>query len=185
MKRILLITFFITVSISSYAQIDTVGLHIPIKDNRVVYEQVIEIPERTKPELLNNAKQWFVDFFKDSKNVIQNEDKNQGRIVGIGYIFNQEKIYDKLTIQIDCKNGKYRYKIYDMTGIIPAHYNVWVGNVRESDFTPEELINKITDDVNAPFSKNKCRKLLEAINEETTSTIESLKKAMAAKPDDF
>jgi len=185
MKRILLIVFFITFSISSYAQHDTVGLHIPIKDSKIVYEGVIEVPERAKQELLNNAKQWFVDYFKDSKNVIQNEDKDQGRIVGKGIILIELNTYDKITIQIDCKDGKYRYRIYDMTGIIPAHYDVWIGNVGESIFLPEALINKLTVDGEAAFTKNKCRKLLQSIGNETKSTIESLKKAMSAKPDDF
>ncbi|HZX59300.1 MAG TPA: DUF4468 domain-containing protein [Mucilaginibacter sp.] len=185
MKIILLIASFITLSISSYAQNDTVGLHIPIKDSKIVYEGVIQIPERTKQDLLNNAKQWFVDYFKDSKNVIQNEDKDQGRIVGKGIIVIQPKAYDKITIQIDCKDGKYRYRIYDMIGTIPAHYDVWVGNVREINFLPEDLINKLTIDGEAPFTKNKCRKFLESINAEITTTIESLKKAMSAKPDDF
>jgi len=58
-----------------------------MKDGRIVYEGIVETPNLAKMDLYNNAKQWFVDYFNSSKDVIQNEDKDQGRIIGKGIIF--------------------------------------------------------------------------------------------------
>lgn len=190
MKKLLIIALLI-IPIFGFAQKDTIGLNLPMKEGKIVFENVIEIPNKSKMDLYNNAKQWFVDYFRSSKDVIQNEDKDQGRIIGKGIIFIKLKALvtqtydDKITIQIDCKDGKYRYRIYDMIGTVPAQYNSLVGHISASDFTGEELIGKLTGTGKAQFTKNQCRKLLESINNETHSTIASLQKAMNEKTDSF
>jgi hypothetical protein len=192
MKRLLFISLFIMVSLSSYAQKDTVGLNIPIKEGKIVYEGIIETPNKTKIDLYNNAKQWFVDYFKSSKDVIQNEDKDQGRIIGKGIIFIYWKALgmkgsynDKITIQIDVKDGKYRYRIYDMVITTPASYNSMLGEIPSHDYVPEDMIGKLTGSGKFPTTKNQCRNLLQSMDTETKSTIESLQKAMSAKSDSF
>ncbi|MCC8426943.1 hypothetical protein [Mucilaginibacter sp. UR6-11] len=93
---------------------------------------------------------------------------------------------DKITIQIDCKDGKYRYRIYDAVGTIPSAYTSLTGTIPSRDFTPEALIDKLLGNKNnSPFTKGQSRKTLESLNIETLSTISSLNKAMAAKTDTF
>ena len=191
MKKPLFITLLVIVSFYGYAQ-DTVGLKLPIKEGRLVYEGIINTPSKSKMDLYNNAKQWFVDYFKSSKDVIQNEDKEQGRITGKGIIFIYLKSFgithsynDKITIQIDVKDDKYRYRIYDMVATVPSVYTDMTGTLPAHDFTPEDLIGKLTGTGKASFTKNQCRKLLESTNSETLSTIASLITAMNAKTDTF
>jgi hypothetical protein len=62
---------------------------LPLKDGRVNYTAVIEMPNTSKDELYNRAKLWFVKTFKDSKEVLQIDDKENGKIVGKG----NSKIY--------------------------------------------------------------------------------------------
>ena len=69
MKRML---FFVLILISTgeaFAQKDTTGLNIPVKDDNVVYERIVEIPGKSKADLYKNAKQWFVDYLKNSRDV--------------------------------------------------------------------------------------------------------------------
>src|SRR5437868_3851017 len=86
MKIILLIASSIILSISCYAQKDTVGLNVPIQDGKIVYQGIVDIQGKQKLDLYRNAQQWFVDYFKSSKDVIQNQDKEDGFIIGKGYI---------------------------------------------------------------------------------------------------
>ncbi|MCC8426944.1 DUF4468 domain-containing protein [Mucilaginibacter sp. UR6-11] len=86
MKQLLIGLLFIAIGAKAQNK-DTLGLNIPIKDGHVVYEGIVEMPGKPKMDLYNNAKQWFVDCFKSAKDVIQNEDKDQGRIIGKGVIF--------------------------------------------------------------------------------------------------
>jgi len=189
MKKLLFVCLFYAVN-SVYGQ-DTVGMHLPIKDGHLIYEGVIDQPGKSKIDLYNNARQWFVDYFKSSKDVIQNEDKDQGRIIGKGIIkipwktFAGSGFYDcKITIQVDVKNEKYRYKIYDfILNTTVASLSGGAGSRYE--FTPEELVNKLTGNGKVMVTKGQCKKLLISIDEESRSTVASLTTAMAAKADNF
>ncbi|SDR87241.1 protein of unknown function [Mucilaginibacter mallensis] len=185
MKRIL---FFVLILISSgtaFAQKDTTGLNIPVKDGNVVYERVVEIPGKSKADLYKNAKQWFVDYFKSSRDVIQSEDKGDGKIVGKGILpvlFNgamgTQVIYDdNLSIQVDCKDGKYRVRIYEQLLSSPVGGQVTT--------TPEELIAKLLGTGSSPFNAKQARRMLESMNSEMLSTLASVNRAMSARTDDF
>lgn len=52
----------------------------------VVFDSVIQVPGATKDVLFNNAQEWFVTAFKDSKSVIDVQDKEAGLIAGKGFI---------------------------------------------------------------------------------------------------
>jgi len=185
MKRIL---FFVLIFISSsaaFAQKDTTGLNIPVKDDNVVYERIVETPRKNKADLYKNAKQWFIDYFKNSNDVIQNEDKEGGKIVGKGILpvlFNgalgTQVIYDdQVNIQIDCKDGKYRVRIYEQFLSSPGGGQVTT--------TPEELIDKILGTGKSLLNAKQARRMLESINSEMLSTLASVNRAMSAKTDDF
>lgn len=193
MKKATLIALLTFATLFTYAQKDTIGLNLPLVDGKIIYQSVIELPGRTQIELYKNSKQWFVDYFKSSKDVIQNDDKESGKVIGKGIIFVYLKttffsqtISDKITIQIDCKDGKYRYKIYDINLTVPSSYSSVTGPVPAFDFTAEDLIARLTDNpARIGYTKGQCRKILDSIVAETQSTISSLKTAMNAKTDDF
>ena len=168
----------------TFAQKDTTGLNIPVKDSKIVYEGVIEIPNKPKSELYSNAQKWFIDMFKSSKDVIQNQDKDQGQIVGKGNMTTSIKgrmgipwnFVNKMTIQVDCKDNKYRYRIYDIITSLPG------GNI---DDTPLEIpYNSLISGkwvINEKFT----RSLVENTNTDIKALVENLKKSMNVKKDDF
>lgn len=185
MKKLFLIGFIVVSYLSATSQTkDTIGLNLPLKDNNIIYEGIVDVPGLSKDELYKNAKQWFVDYFKSSKDVIQNEERQDGEIIGKGIVFIYLKMFmqtdmldDKMTIRIDCKDSKYRYRIYDSDII-------WVAN--NQDNRAENILNKLLGTYKiSNLPKSYCRKILENMNSETNETIKSLKKAMNLKPDNF
>lgn len=187
MKKICFLAAIVLLCFDAKAQKDTVGLNIPIKDGHIVYEGIVEVLGMSKLDLYKNAKQWFVDYFKSSKDVIQNEDKEQGLIVGKGLlpIFWKSLIifeyHDNLTIQIDCRDGKYRYKIYDLIIIVPpSQYTSTM------ELPGEYFINKMLGSKpSVSFTKGQSKKIIEATSISISETITSLNKIMKSKPDIF
>jgi len=94
MKKILTI-LLITLSLTAYCQ------------------EVVEVPG-SQQELKAKAKEWAVNAFHDTKEVIQNETDSQIMLKGN---FNQSmhigmtKVW--FTMKIEFKGGRYRYEIYD------------------------------------------------------------------------
>lgn len=75
-------------SIASFAQKkqkDNVKVVVPLKDNSIFYERIIDSLGGQSQELIfNNSLKWMADSFVDSKEVIQIKDKEAGSIVGTG-----------------------------------------------------------------------------------------------------
>jgi hypothetical protein len=82
----------------------------------VTYTKVIQTIDtnRTKDILYLNAKEWFVETFKSSNDVIQLDDKENGMIQGkakIKYSYTTNyNGYINFTIKIWLKNGRYKYE---------------------------------------------------------------------------
>jgi len=185
MKKTALIALLAILCLSVKAQKDTSGLNLPIKDGMLVYEGVVSIDNKSQKDLYTNASQWFVDFFKSSKDVIQNQDKEQGRIVGKGILFAQTKIWgitsqypNEVTIQIDVKDNKYRYRIYDMHLSTETQYLRGFGTLYGRSFTAEDLIGNLTGGKNKVLTKSASRKTLESINDNVRGITSSLLQAM-------
>jgi Domain of unknown function (DUF4468) with TBP-like fold len=96
-------------------------LTMPMKDGEVLYEFIVNVDSNyLGKDIFNKIKSWFVESFKDSKNVLEIEDLENGKLTGKG-IFNIEpKILNSpatdcyFIINVDVKNSKYRLQIYDM-----------------------------------------------------------------------
>jgi hypothetical protein len=191
MKKLILIALLGILCLSVKAQIkDTIGLNLPIVDDKIVYEGVVEVPGKTKSDLYQRAQQWFVDFFKGSDNVIQNQDKDAGLIVGKGMLdFNARValgmtlvVHDKLYVKIICKDNKYKYFVYDMT------YGPSDGNEKNSvsyDNIYRHLIGTLDKVGNKKIggSKTALKDVLTKNDIEVKKMIESIKLAMNKKPD--
>ena len=88
----------------------------------LTYTEVIQVDSVSKNELFYRAKNWFVNAFKSSKNVIQNENKENGEIIGKAtmkyypdYFVGSDntKGYINYTIKIFVKEGRYKYEFTD------------------------------------------------------------------------
>lgn len=190
MKKLILTIGVLFITGICLAQ-DTLLNKLPIKNGGLVYEKVVEMPGKSKIDLYNNAKQWFVDYFKSSKDVIQNEDKEQGRITGKGIALIPFKgglgttfMYDQhMTIQVDCKDGKYRYRVYDIyvnSPVVATRYGINQAKAMDS-----ELIGKVNGTGKCQFSKKQCARLLESIDFQVNETARELNMSMSAKSNDF
>lgn len=192
MKKLFLIAGLFITSTSCFAQKVTIGLNLPFKDGAIVYEGVVNIADKTKTELYKNAKQWFVDAFNSGKDVIQSEEKEDGKINGRGISTAYYKIlgtvteYKNLfTIQVDVKDGKYRYKMYSMALTSPAKYNSMIGSIPSMTFTPESVVDGMIGKGKKVFTKGGSRQILTTMDEQIRLLIASLNKGMNAKDDGF
>lgn len=187
MKKGLLFSSALLAFVNCFAQADTAGLNIPLKEGRVVYEKVVDAPGKTKTDLYSNAKSWCVTYFKYTKEPIQTEDKDAGRIISKGNLVvpfkgalgNTIPYDDKLMLQLDCKDGKYRYRFYDMSLTSPGPAETGLST------TPEELLMKLIGTGKSPLNNKQAKRMLEGMSMSVKLAESSLNRAMLAKGDDF
>ncbi|GAB2528122.1 DUF4468 domain-containing protein [Rufibacter soli] len=97
---------------------------LPQKDGVITYEGVVDMGEsKSKDILYKAARQWFVETYKDANAVLQMDDKADGKLIGKGlhpYSFvngvNISEVKLSFIVNIDVKDGKYRYKLYSFSG---------------------------------------------------------------------
>ncbi|MGJ1419956.1 DUF4468 domain-containing protein [Sphingobacterium spiritivorum] len=112
-KTILLILMIITGNSLKAQEVP----EIPFVDGEVVYTEVVE-SNLNKDELYRNAKSWIASYFISSKDVIDLQDQEAGKIIGkailkpkLSYLGQSRHADVNISFQIDCKDGKYRYII--------------------------------------------------------------------------
>lgn len=167
-------------SSNAFGQKETPNLPIDGSTGKITYSEVVTLNGNlSKNELFGRAKTCFVNVFKDSKEVIQNEDQENGTITGKG-IF---KVYARaigmdvyagnvnFTLTIAVKDGKYKYIITDLNhegnGVnLPSGGNlengkpkgwttkVWNGILSQTDEETKNLISSIKIDMNKTSPKN-------------------------------
>lgn len=139
--------------------------------HKFTYTGVVDVPGMTKTDLYVAARSWFVSEYRSADDVIQMEDKEAGRIIGKGFSLVQWQMatrYVKHTVQIDLKDGKYRYIVTDFA-------------VKMNAYLPFESMN----------SKQywNISKLHDETDKDAQQTIQSLKqhmtKASSTKKDDW
>ncbi len=125
MKKILLLAF---ICISTFVRAQATLDSLPRIDGKISYQNIVDVPNKSKDFIFAAANKWMLDTFKGRNGGIQSADKEQGQIIGensfklaheasdffhapMGYTF-------KFKIQIDCKDGKYRIQLYDITYFI-------------------------------------------------------------------
>jgi hypothetical protein len=104
---------------------DQTKIQLPLVDNKIEYSGLINLPDTnySKAKLFSLAEGWFASTFRDSKQVLRVDDRENGIIIGRGnvlYIPGSEwkqtvNLYLFFYVEIDVKKGKYRYKVYNMT----------------------------------------------------------------------
>lgn len=121
MKKLLLLCL-VFISGNGFAQRQLFKFNLS-PDSTITYENTVSLDSSYKFQLLyKTTKTWFVNAFSNSKQVIQSEDINSGRIIGKGIITIPASVHLQriigancnFTIQIDIKDGKYRYRIFNI-----------------------------------------------------------------------
>jgi hypothetical protein len=85
-----------------------------LEDGRVIYTDVIEITGASKDSLYFKVKNWFVESYNSSNDVIQLDDENRGQITGKGVFTINHLVgiaYIHHMIKIEVKEGRYKYTI--------------------------------------------------------------------------
>ncbi len=182
----LIIALFALISVSASAQKDTAGLKMPVITGNVVYEQVFETPGKTRYQLFNDAQQWFIARYKSFRNIEVTDSVNV-RVIGkgkeivnyVGPLNVSLPFISRMTIQIDCKDGKFRSRMSSIN-LTPRDTSA-SGNFVT---TPEELVDMLNgkSQING-LNKNQARRLLESLNITINNTMLSIQKALADKND--
>jgi len=183
MKTIIL-TIIMLLPLVSFAQKDTIGMNIPVNNGSIIYTGVVNINGKSKAELYRNAKQWFIDNFKSS-NPIQNQDKEKGLVIGKGIVRFYASFgyglsttwHDRFTIKLECRDGKYRYSIYDMI--------IYPSDRPNQEVALEDFLGKILGTRKAPVTKLACKDVLKKNEIGITNVIASIKEQMNKTISDF
>lgn len=94
---------------------------IPTKDDKILYDEIVTTDStQTKEQLFIRIRQWFVENFTDSKNVLEVNDKDNGLLTGKGTYkyamlngLNTHEGYTTFVINAAVKDGKFRYQLYN------------------------------------------------------------------------
>lgn len=164
MKRLMIILLLL-VGNFCYGQKKYRGL--PLVDDQIIYTGVVNVDSVNANELYLRAKLWLAEAYKNSKEVIQVDDKESGQIVGKGifvvdwqvtfYSFTKTNIHHVIKLQL--KDGRYKYEIssflikYDIadkTSVISQETTIldWDKN-RNRDENTKKYFTKINAEVEA------------------------------------
>lgn len=139
-----------------------------------IYTAVVEVPGATKAQLYQRALSFFNNSFKSSKEVIQNSDKEEGKIFGNGVIDYGGINTISFSIEVAVKDGKFKYVFsgFDHTGYTE-------GGVRNAG----SLDNEKPDCGYFRMTKGYWAKIKNYTNKKVEETIESMKMYMAGEID--
>lgn len=161
----------------SYSQTDTL----------LIYTDIVTVENVSKDQLFTRARAWLVDAFKDSKEVIQVQDKETGELIAKGIMKSDVPYknfmgttvvpcYTSFKFSIWVKDGKYKYEMTDFN------------NTEFKGSVPFGLLyTKRTTELKWPMiSKSKMNeyygKYRDEVEKTTKLLIEFLHTAMSVKP---
>lgn len=195
MRKILFFVLFITNV--SYAQINEFRIS---SDGNIDIEEIVEL-NVPKDVLYQNAQEWIVQTFGDYKSVIQFEDKENFKLIMKGFTPIEHVWYNNLggktkeemsyTIAIECKDGKYRYKISDI--LVEQKFSI-LGVPGSVSISPNDHLEKIEsntkfieeyecklDSIKSIRTEKMKKKELKKINEDIENIQKSLNNALSMR----
>ena len=186
MKKTLTIIFLTFFRLSTAIAQNFHFSDIPQKDGTIFYEKIVELDSSfTQNILYQNAKLLFVKCFRDSKAVLQLEDKENGKIVGKGtgicefrYALVKYKMRWLFTLDITVKNGKYRVQLYDF-----SEHEIYTPQIGVSGFWtnfPSATTSYLNE---AMKGKNPGLAYYKSFHETNLRLIESIEKNLKNKSD--
>lgn len=196
MKRKLLTSLVLLASILVSTSQAQGTYELPTKDGKLFFTNVVTVDSTFKKnDLYSKARQWFVNYYKSADDVLQMDDKEEGKLIGKGLhkynFFNgldASEVNLFFTVNITVKDGKYKYEIYNFNGkrikqsalaALSSNPSQTSTEVIDFDHEYNELLNKT--------GRIKYRtKVVEGLKKEVLAIILSLEKAMkAANDSDF
>jgi hypothetical protein len=150
MKTLFMLFFSLVLFIETNAQ-EKLSDALPVKDNKVIYTNIVQADSISKNELYKRAKKWLAN----SCEVIVLDDKDE--LIGRSYIDFGNDIYLWQTVRIFMKEQKYKYEITDF-----RVKKFVISNVL-NEHTDQSLENYTTHGSLKEFYKNIDSKILEKI----------------------
>jgi len=147
MKKIILSTFLVLISINVSSQNELICDLLPSKDGKVFYSEVIIIEDMSASDLYANAKKWVSTTFRSAKSVTQSDiDGSMIVIKGrLGYIQSGDSPF---TLTIQFKEGRFKYELTDLMMDIRTSGFSMTYPIEESPFVEkcnEISLNKYND----------------------------------------
>jgi hypothetical protein len=190
---LLLTTLFCSFAALAQKPVESTTTEFPTKDGQLYYEGVVDVaPTAKQADLYCAGRTWFVDTYVGAKEVLQLDDKADGKMIGKGghqYSFvigiTISQIFMRFTLALDVKDGKYRYRIYDFAGD-----NTNTTKLRSTDTSTVGVLdyNQCYIDLKAGKRTKFNLKVLQGMDTQVQLMVASLQKAMLASSagkDDF
>lgn len=118
------------------------------KNSALTYTEIINCGTQTKEQLYTKLNYWFASTFNDANSVIQMNDKENGTIIGVGFVegiadhiggFNQYVVHIRPVIKVDIKDTRirvtYSVQCYNVSKIIGGG---WLGSPEEDRVYSEQ-----------------------------------------------
>jgi hypothetical protein len=187
MKKLVIIALIIFAK-SAFAQKDTVGLNVPFVNNTVVYERVFDTSNAPKDLLYSNAGLWLAETHPYVVNTqLTLQDPVLSRVVGransfIGGTYKvlwQTEYYTynfSFTLQIDCKDNKYRVRIYNIEDVIDTAVHTPIDDMMQSLISSKSL----TLGMGGVMKKADFEKCFHALNSVVESVMADINKNIIA-----
>lgn len=162
---------------------------IPKVDGKYEYTEVIQLDTTYKKDILyKNSKLFFADAFKSAKDVLQYDDREEGKVIGKGNLsieggqsvfltYVTEKWTVNFSLEIFSKDGKYRYRIYDFS--IDSRRVASGGNTPDNIYNTKLNIDDAYKETEKGVSKKMNRKMFAELIDRVNSTIAEIKSYMA------
>lgn len=170
----------------------SIAVEFPQKEGKLYYEGVVDVnPASKQADLYRAGRTWFVDTYVDAKEVLQLDDKADGKMMGKGrykYSFlngiNISAVTMRFTLALDVKDGKYRYRIYNFVG---DNENTSLLGGANATTLYELNYDQCYLDYKAQKRTKYNLKVLQGMDAQVVAIVASLQKTMAAPAgkDDF
>ena len=194
MKRLLVVAIIALISFSATAQknsslaLDTTS---SVNGNFQLHE-IVNIDALKKDQLYKNAKLYFMDVFAGAKDAFQYDDKQEGRIIGKGFLMvdDYKSVFPGVAVlkwdvyyntEIICKDGKYSVCVYDI--VITREGHVAENNYRNVHLTLKDAYAAIPKQ-RGPY-KELYTKVINKMIGEFNANISTLNESMAKKQSDY
>ncbi len=199
MRKYILVAF-ILISQISFAQKEkevteqtTNALYaaLPKVDGKYEFSEVVQLDSTYKKDMLfKNSKLFFADAFKSAKDVLQYDDRDEGKVIGKGNFvieggqavfltYATEKWHVNFSLEIFSKDGRYRYRVYDFN--IESRRVVSGGNTADNVNNYSLSLDEAYKVTEKGVTKKMNRKLFSEMISRIHSTISEIKSYMAKK----
>jgi hypothetical protein len=173
------VTLFLSLLAITSTLVYSQGLKLPTDSvtNKVAFTVVQDVASTSQSELYSRAKIWFVNNFRDAKEVVQLDDKENGLIMGKGnfyvsYGFMGLPVSERMnfTVSIRVKDNKFKAQITGMQlRSEPSKYQPTAID------TPVELYN-----TEKPNKNKTIQKIIAATIEQSNKILTSITSSMAS-----